>query len=260
MKLLSVHIFLLLSIFSFGQEKIEPVVDKIAHPIGGKNDLDFIIKTQMIYPKTLLREKQDVVIHFNVMKDGTVKNIEFKNVYKDGFKKEATRLLKYVVFKPAKIGANEVNSQTSLTINFSPDLYRKATKSRGFIIPKEIDKMDTSFTIYERADASPEYYKGNDELIDFINKNLEYPDLAIRQNIQGTVILNFIVEPNGYISNLYIEKEFNHLCTQEAYRIMKDIKWKPAIKDGKYVRYKMKYPIVFSLNNVNKDNATGEQR
>lgn len=260
MNYIGFYVLMICSIFSFGQEKIEPVVDKVAHPIGGKNDLDYIIKTQMIYPKNLLREKQDVIIHFNVMKDGSVNNIEFKNEYKYGFKKEAIRLLKFVVFKPAKIGANDVNSQTTMTVSFSPDSYRKATKFRGFILPKELDKMDTSFVVYERADSSPEYYKGNDELIDYINKNLEYPDLAIRQNIQGTVILNFIVEPNGFISNLYVEKEFNHLCTQEAYRIMKDIKWKPAIKDGKYVRYKMKYPIVFNLNNVNRDNATGEQR
>lgn len=260
MNYLVFYLLMLYSIFSFGQEKIEPVVDKIAYPIGGRSDWEYIVKTQMLYPKNLLREKQDVVIHFNVMKDGSVKNIEFKNEFKEGFKKEAIRLLRYVVFKPAKIGANEVNSQSTMTVSFSPDLYRKATKFRGFILPKEIEKMDTSFVIYERADSSPEYYKGNDALIEYINKNLEYPDLAIRQNIQGTVILNFIIEPNGYISNLYVEKEFNHLCTQEAYRIMKDIKWKPAIKDGKYVRYKMKYPIVFNLNNINKDNATGEQR
>ena len=37
-------------------------------------------------------------------------------------------------------------------------------------------------------------------------------------------------------------------------------KWKPGKKDGKSIRYKTKYPIVFNLKNINKDNATSEQR
>jgi len=68
------------------------------------------------------------------------------------------------------------------------------------------------------------------------------------------------VEPNGTISNISIEKEFNHLCTKEALRIMRETKWKAATKDGKLIRYKTKYPIIFNLNNINKDNATSEQR
>jgi protein TonB len=74
------------------------------------------------------------------------------------------------------------------------------------------------------------------------------------------VLLSFIVEPNGTLSNIVVEKEFNHLCTNEAVRVLKDTKWKPGIKDGKLIRYKTKYPIIFNLNNINKDNATSEQR
>ncbi|MBL7935510.1 MAG: energy transducer TonB, partial [Bacteroidia bacterium] len=143
---------------------------------------------------------------------------------------------------------------------FSPDTYKKYIKARGFAIHKEQALFDTSFVIYKIADASPEYYKGEEALNEYVLENLEYPDLAIRQNIQGTVVLSFIVEPNGTLSNIAVEKEFNHLCTNEAYRILRDTKWKPGKKDGKLIRYKTKYPIVFNLKNINKDNATSEQR
>jgi hypothetical protein len=41
---------------------------------------------------------------------------------------------------------------------------------------------------------------------------------------------------------------------------MRETKWKAGTKDGKLIRYKTKYPIIFNLNNINKDNATSEQR
>jgi len=259
------YLFILLTFLcsvSFSQEKIETTVDKPAQPIGGQLDLDYVFQSQVIYPENLLKNKisQDVAIYFIVSADGSVKNIEFKNEYKEEFKIEAKRLLRYFLFSPATIGNVNVASQSFLVFKFNVDTYKKFTKARGFLIHKEQALFDTSFVVYSRADSSPEYYKGEEALGEFVLANLEYPDLAIRQNLQGAVVMNFIVEPNGTISNISIEKEFNHLCTKEALRIMRETKWKAGTKDGKLIRYKTKYPIIFNLNNINKDNATSEQR
>lgn len=261
MRILTVLI-LLFSNYLFSQEKIETVVDKPAQPVGGKLDVDYVIQSQVIYPENLLKKNvsEDVAIYFTVSADGLVKDIEFKQEYKEEFKTEAKRLLRYFIFTPASIGNVNVASQSFLVFKFSPEAYKKYTKTRGFIIHKEQAIFDTSFVIYKMADSSPEYYKGEEALGEFILSNLEYPDIAIRQNIQGTVLMNFIVEPNGTLSNIVVEKEFNHLCTQEALHILRQTKWKPGKKDGKAIRYKTKYPIVFNLNNINKDNATSEQR
>lgn len=253
---------LLFSTSLFSQEKIETVVDKPAQPVGGKLDVDYVFQSQVIYPENLLKKNvsQDVAIYFTVSANGTVKDIEFKQEYAEEFKTEAKRLLRYFIFTPAQIGNVNVASQSFLVFKFSPDTYKKFTKARGFVIPKEIASFDTSFVVYNMADSSPEYYKGEEALGEFVLENLEYPDLAIRQNLQGAVVMSFIVEPNGTISNIVVEKEFNHLCTKEALRIMRETKWKPGKKDGKAIRYKTKYPIIFNLNNINKDNATSEQR
>ena len=261
MKRLSI-LFILLSSVICSQEKIEVTVDVAAKPRGGKEDMEFVFQSQVMYPELLLKQKkaEDVAVYFTVGSKSDVKDPEFKNPYSEDLKAEAKRLIRYFIFEPAKIGTVSVASTSFLIFKFNPDTYKKFTKSRGFIIPKDIAVFDTSFVIYERADKSPEYYKGDEALSEFILSNLEYPDLAVRQNIQGTVIVSFTVEPNGTISNLVAEKEFNQFCTMEAFRIMRQTKWKPAMKDGKIVRYKMKYPIVFSLNNINKDNATSEQR
>ncbi len=255
-------IFTFLSTFLFSQERIETTVDKPAQPVGGKSDVDYVFQSQVIYPANLLKKNisADVAVYFTVTSDGSVKDIEFKQEYKEEFKTEAKRLLRYFIFNPATIGNKKVASQSFLVFKFSPETYRKYTKARGFIIHKAQATFDTSFVIYKIADVSPEYYKGEEALGEFILSNLEYLDLAIRQNLQGTVVLSFIVEPNGTLSNITIEKEFNHLCTQEALRIIRETKWKPGKKDEKAIRYQTKYPIVFNLKNINKDNATSEQR
>ena len=250
------------SSYLFSQEKIITAVDKPAQPIGGKLDVDYVFQSQVIYPADLLKKKvnADVAIYFTVLADGSIKDLEFKQEHPEGFKTEAKRLLRYFIFTPASVGSVNVASQSFLVFKFNTDTYKKFTKERGFVIHKEQATFDTSFVVYKMADSSPEYYKGEEALSEFVLTNLEYPDLAIRQNLQGTVLLSFIVEPNGTISNLMAEKEFNHLCTNEAMRIIRETKWKPGKKDGKAVRYKTKYPIVFNLKNINKDNATSEQR
>jgi len=254
-------LFLFLSSFVIAQEKIETTVDVAAKAKGGKEDVDYVFQSQVIYPDALLKQKkaEDVAIYFTVSAKGEVKDIEFKQAYDEAFKAEARRLLRYFIFEPAKIGATPVASTSFLLFKFNPETYKKFTKSRGFVVPKDQPLFDTSFVIHERADKSPEYYKGDNALPEFILSNLEYPDLAVRQNIQGTVVVSFIVEPNGTLSNMTAEKEFNQLCTAEAFRIMRETKWKPAEKDGKKVRYKSKYPIVFNLNNINKDNSMSGQ-
>jgi len=255
-------LFTFLFSVSFSQEKSETAPEKLAQPVGGQKDVDYVFQSQVIYPENLLKNKvsQDVAIYFTVSADGSIKDIEFKNEYPIEFKNEAQRLLRYFLFSPAKIGNVNVTSQSFLVFKFNVNTYKKQTKTRGFVIHKEQPLFDTSFVVYTRADSSPEYYKGEDALKEFIVTNLEYPDLAIRQNLQGAVVMSFIVEPNGTISNIIVEKEFNHFCTEEALRIMRETKWKAGTKDGKLIRYKTKYPIIFNLNNTNKDNATSEQR
>ena len=247
----------------FAQERLETQYNVAAHPKSGKADFEYVIQSQMIYPANLLKKgiKADVSFEFVVSADGTIKNIEFKENYKSEFQDEVKRLMRYVIYQPAMMGNAPVASKTSLTIKFDPSVYRKYTKARGFVIHKESAKFDTSFVVYDRADSSPDYYKGGEEgLNEFILTNLEYPDLAKRQGLQGVVLLKFIVEPNGTVSNIMIEKEFNHLCTNEAIRLLRETKWKPGTKDGKYVRYITKYPIVFTINNTTRDNSMGEQR
>lgn len=241
-------------------------INVVAHPevppmnIGGKLQLEHVIRTQLyIAPSYIWKEEKNVNIFFTVTKDGKVIDPFFKEKTDAFYENECKRMLNYFLFEPAKIGGVAVDAYGSLTINFNGNKYDESLKERKKLKKNLTKLQDSSFVIYEIADKSPEFYKGDAELSSFISENMEYPGVARTQNIEGTVHLSFIVETNGFVSNVKVVKGVNGGCTEEAVRVALLLKWKPAEKNGKYVRYKVSYPITFNLKNVNKDNSASGQ-
>lgn len=85
-----------------------------------------------------------------------------------------------------------------------------------------------------------------------MKKNFHYPDIAFKQNITGIVNVNFVVEPSGLISNVYVINRLGAGCTEESIRLVKLIRWMPGVVDGKAVRVLMNLSITFSLDGKNK--------
>jgi len=87
------------------------------------------------------------------------------------------------------------------------------------------------------------------EFYQFLGENLHYPEEALKDSLQGTVYIAFIVEPDGTLSDFEVVKGFNELCDQEALRVMKmSPRWMPALsKDGNPIRFEMNFPVRFKL-------------
>ncbi len=257
-------IFFIISLFYFGglksQIKIEAEPDTPPTNTGGKTQLEQLVKTQMQMPTQFTNAEKEATIFFTVTKEGKVVDPFFKEEYLNFYQKECKRLLRYFIFEPAKKSNVIVDAYGSLTFNFSGSKYKTNLKERNKYKLNFSDKIqDTTFSIYELADKSPEFYKGDDALPEFILSNIEYPNIAKLQNIEGTVVLSFIVETNGFVSNVKTIKMVGGGCNEEAIKLINSLRFKPAEKNGKYVRYKMQYPITFNLKNVNKDNSNSGQ-
>ncbi|MBS1638188.1 MAG: TonB family protein [Bacteroidetes bacterium] len=262
MKKLLFTLCMLSMISVFSQQALDPGLDTPPQNVGGKTEFEHVFHTQMQYPDSLLKAKisEEVAVYFYVAADGKVSEISCKNVKYKAFETEAKRIMRFYKFEPGLKDGVKTASHAVVVFKFEADAYKKICKNRGFVVPAYSGaQSDTSYTVYERADSSPEYYKGEEALGEFVLKELEYPPLAVRQNIQGTVVMRFIVEPNGCVSNIEVLKGVNAGCSEEAIRVMRLTHWKPATKDGKLVRYHVTYPIVFNLNNVNKDNSMSGQ-
>lgn len=97
-------------------------------------------------------------------------------------------------------------------------------------------------------EVQPEFVGGLEGLRNFLIKNLKYPPMAQRSNIQGKVFMSFTVEPDGSLSNITVERGIGFGCDEEASRVLKLMpKWKPGKQSGRAVRVKFNMPIVFAL-------------
>jgi TonB family protein len=111
-----------------------------------------------------------------------------------------------------------------------------------------IDEPHT-FTCYTIVESIPEFPGGDEARIEFLNKNLIYPDSARKHKIQGTVFVAFIIETDGEVSNLEILRGIGYGCDEEAIRVIKLMpKWKPSFQQSNVVRVRMNQPIKFTLS------------
>ncbi len=254
-------LFLIVSVSGFAQ--IQHMVDVYPTNVGGKSEFKRVFEQELRYPEKALQNKTGgkVLISFIVKNDSTVRELKITTSGSTELDAEAIRLFNLYRWVPAIKEGEYVNSSWNVTFNFEPEKYNKICKSRGFVKPAYVqEKRDTTATIYSFPDQIPMYDKGIYALQDFIKDNLEYPRQAQLANIQGTVVLSFIVEPSGYITNIGLEKSVAGGCDQEAIRVLQLIKWYPAKKNDQLVRAKLTYPFYFILNEDFKDNAAGEQK
>ena len=226
-----------------------------AQVIGGKEQVEQVLQTQLTLPKVLLSSNFDehVTIFFDLDSIGQATHITFKSSYNNALRKETARILRFFKFKHTQNTLYETYPY-SFTYHITTEKYSKFLKQRSKLNLKKPLPADSSYVIHGRAQRSPEYYKNGDEgLTEFILSEIEYPKLAVEKSVEGTVVVEFVVETNGYVTGLNVKQSLGAGCTEEALRLVKLTKWQPAVLDNKYVRYKTTYPITFSLRNNSRD-------
>ncbi len=112
-------------------------------------------------------------------------------------------------------------------------------------ITKEKDNDDTIFIIVEQM---PQFPGGNDGLRKFLASTVRYPIEAQLKKIQGRVFVSFVVEKDGFISNVKVSRATNTILDKEAVRVVQRMpKWSPGLQKQKPVRVKYTIPINFKL-------------
>ncbi|MBO7379946.1 MAG: energy transducer TonB [Bacteroidales bacterium] len=111
------------------------------------------------------------------------------------------------------------------------------------------DQTDTQNSLYVADETMPEFPGGEAALMAFIRQNLKYPAYAMEHNIQGRVIVSFVVREDGSISKIKIVKSPHASLSQEAKRIVNKMpQWIPATQTGKKVAVRVSLPLTFKLS------------
>ena len=109
-------------------------------------------------------------------------------------------------------------------------------------------KSESSTKVYDDVDEMPSFSGGNYGLMTFLAQNMVYPVTAQENGVQGRVIISFVVETDGSITDVKVARSVDPSLDREAMRVVKAMpKWTPGKKDGKPVRVKYTTPVVFRL-------------
>jgi len=102
--------------------------------------------------------------------------------------------------------------------------------------------------IFQIVEEMPSFPGGERKMMEYVAKNIVYPQEALETGIQGRVFVAFVIEPDGAVSNVRVIRSIGGGCDEEAIRVVKSMpKWNPGKQRGKTVRVSYQLPVLFKL-------------
>ena len=135
-------------------------------------------------------------------------------------------VLLVVVVAPARANAQDKKEKTTQT--------RKDTT--------------TDDKIYEVCEQMPIFEGGDAALLKYLTDSVKYPELAKKHGVQGRVVIGFIVEKDGSLTDVKVLRHVDIALDAEALRVVKGMpKWIPGCQDEQLVRVRYNVPVSFRL-------------
>lgn len=125
----------------------------------------------------------------------------------------------------------------------------KETQSANSVTVVGTASSTTQEETYMVVEQMPEFPGGMTGLMQYVADHMKYPTEAHKAKEQGRVIVQFVVEKDGSVSNLKVVRSVSPLLDAEAIRVMSMMpKWKPGMQRGEAVRVKFTIPVTFRLD------------
>ena len=120
-------------------------------------------------------------------------------------------------------------------------------KAKEVIAEPEPPKVEET-KVFDVVEEMPQFPGGQAALLEYLAKNIKYPVVAEENGVQGRVIVTFVVERDGSITDVKVVKSVDPSLDKEATRVVKSMpKWQPGKQNGSAVRVKYTVPVQFRL-------------
>ena len=114
--------------------------------------------------------------------------------------------------------------------------------------PPPAPKPEVATKVFDVVEEMPSFPGGKGALMSYLNSNTKYPVVAQENGVQGRVIISFVVERDGSISDVKVARSVDPSLDREAQRVVKSMpRWTPGKQNGQTVRVKYTVPVVFRL-------------
>jgi len=230
---------------------------------GGDGMFLKFLKDNTNYPQ----EAQDKGIEglglltYIIEKDGNVSNIRMRTGLGGGCAEEMIRVVSQMPTwtpgtidgKPKRVG-REIRMWFKLCDGVAeviPFLDRKAYSTY----------RREEYGLYDSVDIAPQFPGGEKARMRFLQNNITYPKEAREKGIHGTVYVSFVIEQDGSVSDIKVERGIGGGCDQETVRVIQKMpKWSPGMIDGKPVRVQFNMPMRFTLSGDTRPNSNQHNR
>lgn len=221
-------------------------------PLAEKSVTQDFIQQNLRYPEEALKEGRNgkIVVAFHVDEKGNGSQYLIEESFCEEANANALDMVRKIRWSPATRDMKPIGCDMKYTVDYSARTYKRYWKKHTLSCPPLILSADTSYVIYEMhqlEEAAKPYFADGTTMGQFILSNLQYPESAKVGEIAGTVRLNFVVEPDGNISNILVDQSVGGGCDQEAIRLLQMTQWIPAVKNGLYVRSHNYQDITFHI-------------
>lgn len=255
-------------------DRIYDLVSHPAEPEGGLEAYDKYLNDHLNYPTKALEGKVQGIdsVQFIVEKNGRISNVKLVQGFDPDCDAEALRVIRAAPkWVPARHRGEVVRQRITVPIAFAPPgAGSKEALAEVVAEVPVVGGVDATTSAPAGAatasapantpagrPAGPKVIQpevgaqpvgGTEAFFKWVQDNLQYPAAAKRQKLEGKVRVEFMIEPDGSLSNV---KALNHLgggLEQEAIRVIKAApNWEPARYQGQAIRQKMVVPVIFQL-------------
>ena len=232
---------------------------------AGWEDFYRYAKKSVRYPAAAQKAQLQgsTMIKFKVA-DGLVENAAIAAKLGEGCDAEVMRVIvSYPGYKDIKDGNYTLKITFMLSETNTPKKNENIAPVKGYKALNEITVMgyggtpkvandtndDTKVYDFVSIDTQPTFNGGMQNFYAYLKKNVKYPIEAQKNNVQGKVFLSFIVEIDGNLADIKVERKLGSGTDEEAIRVLEaSPKWTPGTYKGRAVRVKYNIPISFSMD------------
>ena len=236
------------------------VYDSVAQPavpLGGTEKYAQFLADNQRYPASAMEKgtQGTVKVSFIVEKTGTVTEVKVDAPVSPELDAEAIRLIKSgPKWTPAKHRNQVVRQRIYVPVSFimSPGSQTVTTAAKERPITTSAADIASSANPNRPAVVAPDKptqpVGGPQAFFDWVEKNQKYPLQARQRKIQGKVLVEFMVQADGSLTDARVVKKLGSGLDDEALRLIRTApKWEPATYQGKPLKQKMMLPVLFQL-------------
>lgn len=203
---------------------------------------------EFLVDETLIqREKVEVQEYVHLMLDRVLSTNHFTTRNYFSIKSFISKRINMVQKTEKQSWTKTVTIALSLCISLG---YLASCKKNSVAnkLPQSGIAAATTDPIYEEVDVQPEFKGGVKAMYAYIGQEVKYPKACEKDGVEGMVMVAFVIDKQGKITDVTVKKQVHELLDQEAVRVISGMPdWEPGKKDGKPVSVRFHLPLRFKL-------------